>query len=217
MGQVKAKDLIDRAAVILQDRTNVRWPRTDLLTYLNDAQRQIVIQRPDANAINVAFTCANQSKQTLPAGATRLLTIRRNTGGNAITQIKRETLDTQLPGWHEMDATDGVEHYVYDPIDPLNFYAFPKPKAGDSIDIVYAAIPADLPAETNTIALPDIYSNSILDYMLYAAYRKDATYGDANRAQLYFQAFNAGLGIKTQVDSAITQRAAQQIRDGDGE
>lgn len=205
MAQVKVKDLIDRVAGVLQDRTNVRWPRADLMAYLNDAQRQIVIARPDANAVNAAFACANSSKQTLPANAVRLLSVVRNTTGNAITKIKRATLDVQMPGWHDFPATDGVENYFYDMIDPKHFFVFPKPPAAHSIDIVYSQVPADIAAEEPgvTIGLDDIYANVIVDYMLYSAYRKDATYGDPQRATLYLQAFNSALGIKTQVDSAI--------------
>lgn len=215
MPQVKVKDLIDRVSTILQDKTNVRWSRADLLTYLNDAQRQIVIHRPDANAINATFTCGNASKQALPTGGIRLLTVRRNTNGNAITQIKRDTLDIQLPNWHTIVATDGVEHFVYDQLDPRNFYVFPVPAANHQIEIVYAKAPDAIVDElANTvIGLDDIYANAIVDYMLYSAYRKDATYGDPGRAALYLQAFNSALGIKTQVDGAIAQRAAQKTGD----
>lgn len=205
MGQVKAKDLIDRVSVVLQDRTNVRWSRADLLTYLNDAQRQIVIQRPDAGAVNMAFACLSSSKQQLPDGSVRLLTVLRNSAGNAITKIKRDTLDVQMPGWHLFPATDGVEHYLYNPLDPKFFYVFPVPAEGHSIDIIYSMTPADIADENTAIALDDIYANVISDYMLYSAYRKDATYGDPGRATLYLQAFNSALGIKTQVDSAVAQ------------
>ena len=209
MPQVKVKDLIDRVATVLQDRANVRWSRDDLLTYLNDAQRQIVIHRPDANPVNDTFTCANQSKQSLPAEGLRLLAVNRNVGGNAITQIKRETLDVQLPGWHELQATDGVENFVYDPIDPKTFYVFPVPPAEHSIEIVYSKTPEIIAAEAeNVVGLDDIYANAIVDYMLYSAYRKDATYGDPMRATLYLQAFNSALGVKTQVDGALASRGA---------
>jgi hypothetical protein len=211
MPTVKVKDLIDRVAITLQDRTNVRWPRVDLLTYLNDAQRQIVLHRPDANAVNTAFACLNASKQTLPAAALRLLTIKRNVGGRSITQISQDTLDIQLPDWHQEAAVAGVEHFIYDPLDPKTFYLYPVPAAAHSIEIVYSTAPLPINDELagTTIGLDDIYANVIMDYMLYRSYQKDATYGDIQKAALYLQAFNSALGIKTQVDGAIAARAAQ--------
>ena len=79
MATVKAVDLINRAEEILQDTTNVRWSQQTLLNYLNDAQREIVLFRPDANPVNAAFTmAANSAKQTLPSAALRLLSIYKN-------------------------------------------------------------------------------------------------------------------------------------------
>jgi hypothetical protein len=211
MPLTKVKDLIDRASVTLQDSTNVRWSRVELLGYLNDAQLQIALHRPDASSQTVAFACANASRQQLPANGMRLLTIVRNTTGRAITQISRETLDIQMPNWHVEPASEGVENYVYDPLDPKTFYVFPVPAAAHSIDLIQSIAPVIIAAETPTvvIGLDDIYANVVADYMLFRAYQKDATYGDLQKANLYLQAFNSALGIKTQVDSALASRRQQ--------
>ena len=208
--QVTLAELITKASVILQDRDHARWSRADLLDYINDAQRQIVVVRPDAGAKNEAFACANSSKQSLPAEGLKLLAIRRNVGGNAITPVAQETLDFQMPGWHQYPATEGVEHYVYDPIDPKNFYLFPVPDADHEIEIVYSADPEKLATEADdaTISIDDIYANVILDFMLFRAYQKDATYGDMGKAGAYLSSFNQALGVKTQTDAALAQRSA---------
>ena len=57
MATVKVIDLIDRAETVLQDTTNTRWAQAELLGYLNDAQREIVMQRPDAKVTNA--TCSS--------------------------------------------------------------------------------------------------------------------------------------------------------------
>jgi hypothetical protein len=208
MTQVKVKDLIDRVAITLQDRTHVRWPRHDLLAYLNDAQRQIVLHRPDAKTVNTTFECASASKQSLPAGGLRLLAVRRNVGGRSITPVRQDTLDIQLPDWHQEPATEGVEHYVYDPMDPKTFYVYPVPDAGHEVEIVFSTAPAEIEVEApeTLISIDDIYANVIMDYMLFRAYQKDTNYGDTQKATLYLQSFNSALGLKTQVDTALVQR-----------
>tara|TARA_R100000742_G_scaffold4006_1_gene1073 strand:- start:3310 stop:3972 length:663 start_codon:yes stop_codon:yes gene_type:complete len=207
---VKVIDLIDRAEEILQDTTNVRWTQQTLLNYLNDAQREIVLFRPDANPVNASFTLAQAAKQTLPTAALRLLSIYANASPatKPITNIERRVLDDQIEDWHGTTGTS-VEHYVYDPVDPKIFYVYPHPSGGGhTISIVYSSAPSDITignfsSDTTVISLDDVYANAILDYMLYRAYQKDTEYaGDMNRAGVYLQAFQSSLGIKAQVDAA---------------
>lgn len=208
MATVKVIDLIDRAESILQDTTNVRWGQQELLDHLNDAQREIVLFRPDANPVNESFTLAQTSKQTLPSAALRLIDVYKNASPNSgpITNIDRKVLDDQVSDWHASTGTT-VQHYVYDPLDPKTFYVYPIPSGGGhTAMIVYSSSPANITianfsSTTTTITLDDIYANAILDYMLYRAYLKDTEYaGDMNRAGLHHQSFQNSLGIKAQVD-----------------
>lgn len=215
MATVKVIDLIDRAEEILQDTTNVRWSQQTLLNYLNDAQREVVLFRPDANPINETFTLtANSAKQTLPSSALRLISIYKNTNPTTkpITNIERRVLDDQIEDWHGTTGTN-VEHYAYDPLDPKVFYVYPGTTASDAtIDIVYSSSPTDITianftTTATTISLDDVYANSILDYMLYRAYQKDTEYaGDMNKSGVYMQLFQQSLGIKNQVDAGSTPK-----------
>ena len=40
------KNILDRVQISLQDTTNIRWTQTELLNYLNDAQREIALLKP---------------------------------------------------------------------------------------------------------------------------------------------------------------------------
>lgn len=216
MATTKAVDLINRVSVTLQDPTFVRWTQAELLNYLNDAQRQVVLFRPDAKAVNTAFTCVNDAKQTLPADGLRLINILRNTDGRAVTKVDRMILDVQLPNWYETNAAaDGVKHYVYDALDPKNFYVFPVPPANHEIDIVYAIAPVDIvisnySTDTQVIGIDDIYANALMDYMLYRAYQKDSEFANINRAGVYYQSFTQSLGIKSQADGGLVQSMMSQ-------
>lgn len=216
MATTKAVDLINRVAVTLQDPTFVRWPNQELLNYLNDAQRQVVLFRPDAKAVNAPFTCVNAAKQTLPADGLRLINVLRNTGGRAITKVDRGILDVQLPAWYETAVgTEGIKHYVYDALDPKNFYVFPKPAASAQIDIVYAMSPVDIvisnyTTDTQVIGIDDIYANALMDYMMYRAYQKDSEFANLNRAAVYYQAFSTSLGIKSQADGGLLESMVAQ-------
>lgn len=216
MATTKAVDLINRVSITLQDPTFVRWTQSELLNYLNDAQRQVVLFRPDAKAVNAAFSCAATAKQTLPAEGLRLINVLRNTGGRAVTKVDRSILDVQLPNWYETAVSaDGVKHYVYDALDPKNFYVFPKPAVSHQIDIVYAMAPVDIvianyTTDTQVIGIDDIYANALMDYMMYRAYQKDSEFANLNRAAVYYQAFTTSLGIKSQADGGLLESMVSQ-------
>jgi hypothetical protein len=207
MATTKVATLIDTAGIILQDTSQVRFPQAELMTFLNDAQREIVLHRPDARTVNGNMTCVAGSKQSIPATGLRLIDVVRNDAGRAITQIDRKILDETLPDWHNTaaDATKKIEHFVYDPADPKNFYVYPNATVSMDIEIIYSTAPADITySATAVITLDDIYSNAILDYMLYRAYQKDSEYaGNAERSMMHYQSFANALGIKSRADAAI--------------
>lgn len=219
MATVKVIDLIDRAETVLQDVTNSRWAQAELLGYLNDAQREIVMQRPDAKVTNATFTCAASSKQTLPAGALRLIDVIRNATGKAVTQIDRKVLDVQNPSWHIGSGNTTVEHFMYDPTDPKNFYVYPVPTNSVQINIAFSESTTDITianysTSTDTIGLDDTYANAILDYMLYRSYQKDSDFaGNMQKVATHYQSFANSIGLKTRADLVITPQA-NEMRSG---
>jgi len=213
MAETKVVDILGRASIILQDSTNVRFPNDELLKFFNDAQKEVVLHRPDANMQNVAnFTCAAGSKQTIPNTGLRLVDVVRNVGGRAITQVDRKILDETLPNWHETtaDGTRKIEHFIFDPADPKHFYVYPKATTAFQLEIVFSAAPSDITisnfsTDTTTISVDDVYANCLLDYILYRAYQKDSEFaGNAQRSMMHYQGFTNALGVKTQVDAAVT-------------
>jgi len=210
MATVKVIDLIDRAENVLQDPGNARWTQAELLGYLNDAQREIVMHRPDSKVTSATHTCAASSKQSLPASALRLVDIPRNVNGKAITQIERKVLDVQNPTWHTGSGNTVVEHFMYDAADPKVFYVYPVPANTVQITISYSESTSDITisnysSDTTVIGLDDPYANAILDYVLYRAYQKDADFaGNMQRVATYYQSFANSIGIKTRVDYVFT-------------
>ena len=221
MATTKVIDVLDRASIILQDADHVRFPNAELLKFFNDAQREVVLHRPDSNMQNASFTPADGSKQTIPSGGITLVDVVRNIGGYAITQVERKILDETLPNWHNttQDTTRKIEHFVFDAADPKTFYVYPKAiAASDSIEIIYSSPPTDIAisnfsTDTQTITLDDVYANSLLDYILYRAYQKDAEFaGNAQKSAMHYQGFANSLGIKARVDGALSPRPATPAR-----
>lgn len=212
---ITAQSLIRRAVETLQDPTSIRWPVNELVRYLNDGQREIVLHRPDSMVTNATVSLVAGTKQSIPNTGAKLIEVIRNGSGGkrAIRMCEREVLDAQSPGWHALTGATEILHFMFDPRDPTVFYVYPPAGSGASVDLVYASYPSDVPepspgalytAVTGDISLPDIYSNALVDYVLYRAYTKDSEYaGNANRAQAHYAAFANALGLEIRATVAV--------------
>ena len=209
------QSVIDRVQTVLQDTTGVRWPVVaELVLWINDAQREIALLKPDASAINETITLAAGTKQDIPSAGNRLLKVVRNmsaasngTGKRAVRLVDAEVLNGQTPDWHDPTVsgdvahTDVVKHYIYEESNPRNFYVYPGVSGNAYLEIVYSSNPTAV-AQADNLSIPDIFANAVLNYVLYMAYMKDAEYaGNQQRASSHFQIFTASVTGKGQIDA----------------
>lgn len=214
---IPAQHIIRRCVDTLQDSTSVRWPVAELVRYLNDGQREIVLHRPDAGLSSATITCVAGTKQAIPPNGSKLIEVVRNAkpGGTfrAVRMINKEILDAQIPNWHTAAPQDEVLHFMYDVRDPKVFYVYPPATTSTRLDITYSAYPTDIAeppdgatytAVTGDISVSDIYANALQDYILYRAYMKDSEYaGNAQRAQAHYAAFVNALGVEVKATVAV--------------
>lgn len=220
---VTVQSVIDRVQTTLQDTTGVRWPVvSELVLWINDAQREIALLKPDASAKNETVTLVTGTKQTIPSGGNRLLRAVRNmsaasngTGKRSVRLVSREVLDAQTPDWHDPtvggDAahTAVIKHYIYDEANPRNFYVYPGVSGNSYLEIIYSANPSAV-TQSDSLDIPDIYANAVMNYVLYMAYMKDAEYaGNSQRAANHYQIFTASVTGKGQVDAITTPNVDQ--------
>ena len=218
---ISTQSIIDRASKLLLDEGSVkRWSEDELLEFLNMGQNEIVILKPDVSATIAEYEAVAGTKQTLPDGSdnykdaagntlpagVELIRVVRNMGvdgltpGRAITIIDPDILDMLDPDWH--NATGAVEtlHYVFNNKAPKHFYVYPpKPDLDPGyFEIAYASIPFPCSevSDTTYISLSDIYSNILLDYILYRALAKENSVESNSKAVAYYQSVQNALGLK---------------------
>ena len=223
---ILASAIVRRATDLLLDNTSVRWPANELVRWLNDAQREIIVLRKDAVNRTATVTLAAGTRQNLDAMAltpapSALIEITRNMAVSskkkAVRLVPRQILDSQTPGWHGIPGTVDVLHYMFDPRDPKTFYVYPPALASAQLEIMYSGIPTDLaePADgaifsdvLGALTVPDIYGNAILDYVLYRAYSKDSEFaGNTARAQVHYAAFGNSLGMEIKATILVQPQA----------
>ena len=215
---VSVQSVVNRVQTVIQDTTGVRWPAaSELVLWVNDAQREIALIKPDASATNETVTLVTGTKQSIPAVGNRLLQVVRNmsaassgTGKRSVRLVGRTVLDGQSPDWHDPtvsgDAahTTIVKHYVYDEANPRNYYVYPGVAGNAYLEIIYSANPVTVTL-TDNLSIPDVFANAIMNYVLYMAYMKDAEYaGNSQRASSHYGLFTASVTGKAQIDLVTT-------------
>jgi hypothetical protein len=199
----------------------------ELVLWINDAQREIALLKPDASAINETVTLVDGTKQDIPSAGNRLLKVVRNmsaasggTGKRAVRLVDVEVLNGQTPDWHDPtvagDAahTNVVKHYIYEESNPRNFYVYPGVSGSAYLEIIYSSNPTTV-AQGGNLSIPDIFANAVMNYVLYMAYMKDAEYaGNSQRANSHFALFTNSITGKGQIDAIsnpnMERRAPQQ-------
>jgi len=217
---MRVSDILARAGRLLSDPTHVRWAEDELIDYINDAQKQIVLLRPDANSRNESLKLANGSKQTIPALGLQLLRVTRNMGadgntpGRVIYPTLRSALDAETPEWHTRTGA-AIQHYIYDPdVDRKIFYVYPSVSGSWYVEISYSSTPADVTSSAHTLELNDQYINPIIDWVLYRAWAKDAEYaGNVQRAQMHESSFYQQLGVKA--ESSAMANPIRRVRNAE--
>lgn len=208
MGTVTAQTILNKAAIQLTDIANIRWTRAELLSWLNDGMRQIVVIQPSASSTTVSKLLSAGTRQMLPADGWLLLHIYRNMGTTGTTPgrvtriVSREVLDAFNPNWHTDTASAEVKNYLYDVQDQLAFYVYPPNTGTGYVELNYSAQPTNLTSESEVIPIFDIFQQALVDYILFRACSKDAEYAPGLQlAQGYLATFTASVQAKTESEA----------------
>lgn len=169
-----AIQVIDSAVEVLHDDAGVRWPRSDLLAYLNDGQREILLYRPDASTAVVNHQLTAGFLQTLPAQAIRLMDVKCNVSGRSCKLAKRDSLDDQRPSWRTDPASATVKAWTYDERDPKRFEVWPPATSAAALRLLISVPPADVADEASFISLDDMYKGPLVSYIVHRAYLRDS-------------------------------------------
>jgi hypothetical protein len=209
MGTITGKQIIDKAAIQLLDNANTRWTRAEVLAWIDDAQRTIVLVQPNATSTTVAMKLVAGTRQQLPADGHLLLDIYRNMGndgnkpGRVVRVVSRELLDAHMPTWHSGAKNAVTQNYVYDVQDQLAFYVYPPADGNNYVELNYSKVPAPLTDETDTLDVADVYAAIVLDYVLFRTNAKDAEYAAGLAlANQYWTAFAAALGMNEKEETS---------------
>lgn len=191
---------------LVQDtRVPFRYSDADLLSYVNQTLKRMVILRPDlfARVEDIAVT-ANTVVQNMPAQSLRLIEIYSVTGRNAVTEVNRESLDQTYPGWVSDPA--GIPYnYMRHVRNPNKYFLYPRPQAGVTLVAEYARVPDTYTLDTEIAELTEAYLPVLVDGAVYLASAIDNEHVSSGRAKLFLDSFtsmlSAGLSSRIVTDT----------------
>jgi len=198
-----AANVLTRVTDILQDASYTRWTSAELVRWLNDARRDLLIRRPDLYAFTTVMSLTGGAKQSIPTDGDRFLDAIRNyaldgvTPGAAVRIIEREVLDAARPSWATETPAAAVKNFMFDERSPKRFDVYPPVLANTNLEVVYSKPPTEiLPADTNIpLTEEGPYAVAIIDYVCFRAYSKDAEYGgNASRAAAHYELYKTTIG-----------------------
>lgn len=197
--------IVAKARLLLVDPDASRWPDTELISWVTDAERATVMAIPSAAATIYVLPLVSGSRQSMPGTAYQLLSAKRNMGANGTTPgravriASQELMDAFSPDWHSTTPDPVVQNYMFDPEDNKSFHVFPPNDGTGKLEIVYALFPSAKANLTDIIDVADVYQPALLNYVLYRAFQKDGDYTTGmGIAMNYLQLFMTAVGATEQ-------------------
>lgn len=214
---VKVQDIVQRCQAALRDVNEDSWPEDAIRIAIYEAEKVIVNFRPDANPINVEFTCAvgiEQSIAALNPAPHKLLNVKYNRVGSAngrsVRRIGSGDLDAINPNWRSATGATIIREYMVDDREPLLFYTNPPAATGAKLQISYSAIPTPYPVpfdEDTLTSVSDLYEPMIFEWAMYRLFGHDVE-GSVNiaRANQHLNTFQSMMGVKIQTDTKYSPK-----------
>ena len=218
---------------ITMDPAGTIWSDAEITGWIHEAQRDITMRLPGATAKDVTHTCVVGSQQELPDDGARLLTVAGNTaaadgrptivndatGRNATAHyIENFPREFVVRRYHDMfsrvrDENEQFQLYIWESKTPRYFWLYPAAKAGDTVDIVYSAVPDTTLANLD---IPDYFSPLVLDYALFRMFAKQqiTMKGADQMSARHMQFYKDGIDDKMKMDMMVKAPNTHELVQG---
>lgn len=197
---------------LLDPAPGVAWSDADLLTMLNEAERNACMLRPELYTKRVAIPMVAGVMQALPAGGTVLLSLDVNaTSGARCRRVDLAKLQTTSDQFYPLNTSSpavDVTWYALDSRDPKRFHVLLPNNGTGSVVALYGAVPPQIAVVGTAISLDDVFELPLLHFMLAEAYAANTKRQDLTKAQFYRASFERQLGMSGQATAVVSPKAA---------
>ncbi len=183
---MNVNQISDRIKRQFGDESGVQVTDADILRWINDGQRQIVMQNETLlEKTSTADSVANQQSYTLPVDLLILKGIQYK--GSNETQyfpLKGYSLsefNEAIRGWDEATVQSTGTPFCYTVYsNEIKLFPIPNASITAALKIYYNRIPTDVTLGTDAPDLPFLYHEMIVNYCLQQAYEMDEDWDASN-------------------------------------
>lgn len=192
-------DVIAEVRILIQDSLAPnRYSDVVLLGFVNQTLKRMSLLRPDLFGFigDIPLT-ANSALQSTPGNSGRLIEIFGVKDGNSMTEVSRDMLDQNYPGW--LVSTPGTPvNFMRHVRNGNRFFVYPRPTAGIILTGEYVQAPPAYTLSQSIALLPDTYLPVVVDGTLFLAESVDDEHVNSGRAKLFQDTFAQTLGVNLQ-------------------
>lgn len=160
----------------------VRWPKIDLLEYLNDGLIQIAGLRPDELITSGLLPTTPGFRQSLPSGIKELVSVDYALVGGCAGTVPLDRVDFRLVKTFHRDSCISSPLYrpynwAYEATNPLTFYIYPGVPGGVNV-LLQSTYRTEVPQfsdpdSTATLPFDNKYHGALVAWMQARAYEVD--------------------------------------------
>lgn len=168
-----ADDVATDVKRIFGDEALVELKNTDLLRWINAAQREVSTSNTALKGKASHNLVEGQTLYTLPLDSPVQSVVGVHVDGIPLRGVSFQSAqESVLRDDPEQDST-GAPKIWYEWDGDLYIYPAPAESKTDALELYYIAYPTNLTSLSQTLSVPDRFYNQVVDYVLAQAYRLD--------------------------------------------
>ena len=193
MSAFTVSDIVTRVQRSFGDESAVQVTEADILRWINDAQREAVMQH-EGLLMKEGYenTVAGQAEYDLPTDCFVLnhLGYKDSTSGSyyPVRFLPLQAMNEYAGGWDGNDYSAGYPQvFTKDTND--KFILFPRPDKAitNGIKLTYSRYPVDLTSSSDSIDLPHYYHSYVEHFCMMKAYEMDEDWESADKKAALLQ------------------------------
>lgn len=180
---MKVSDVIIRVQHQFGDEASVQIDQSDIIRYINDACREIVVQNDLTPATGTINSVVGQTIYPFPSD---LISVRTIYYDNLKMKFYKRTEYDEYVNENDPNETQSGTPFLFTRWG-TNFQIYPKPDSVKAIKLLYLQRPVVVDDENDDIPLSDEYFSRVVEYCLKQAYQTDEDWEAATQMDGQFQ------------------------------
>ncbi len=184
------------------DESGVQITDSDIIRWVDDAQREVMMNNPEINAAVVSINItAGQPLYPVLVNVPDIDTIHSVHFDGAILRNMTFLQAQEYIIKNNSDVHRGVPTFWYEYAGTINLWPVPETSLIGGMKIFYSAAPAEITTVGQTLSIPDSYFNAMVTFCLKQAMNMDENFQAAQSYDQQFEILMQKLSNRTQSEN----------------